>query len=366
MDNTFLYADDYLFMAVKPYCGKYSVNCPDFFEKVYNIQKSKMKNEWAYRPINCEIEITNCCNDHCAHCGMSSNGMNGIKYTKNELKAFINELWTNGITSVSITGGEPFLCFDEMLSMISDSVQKVDICKITTNGFWGDESEKYFDNLEKAGLFENRFFIPCLMVSIGEQSVPLQKICKIIHTADRRYSSKELTLCISSMREYDKPSRKNELLSIYNSLYGSFPSKRVFLTENFYRNNDNMNNRAANIQGRTVENYMRGPVHCFAQTIGKYVLPRMLVKADGSVVSCACFNPPEALRIGNIKKQSVRDILDEINQNEFVSIIARGGLHEFRYLLEREEYEDVACTNECDACGKLIDAYIRRKDNNGT
>lgn len=103
--------------------------------------------------------------------------------------------------------------------------------------------------------------------------------------------------------------------------------------------------------------YMSGPVRCFEHTVGKYVFSRMLIKADGEVRTCACFNPPEELKIGNIKKMMLHEILEQINQNEFVSIIAENGLHHLRRFLSENLYQNLSCDNECDACRILISLY---------
>lgn len=363
MKNTFIDSNDRLFMEVQPYIGKYSVKRADFFYQVANIQKKKMKKEWKYRPINAEIEITSKCNQSCPHCGMSSNGMNGISYSVKKLSNLVEELSENAVTSISVTGGEPFVEFENMLDLINASKGKVDICKITTNGFWGYNPEKYFSEMEKAGLFENRFFVPCLMVSIGEQSTPMEHVCNIFHYALERYSSKEITLCISSLSEYGKESKVDEFVSTYENRYGKLPENRIFLTSNYYRNADCMDKKAVDVTGKYVENYMQGPVRCFEHTIGKYVLPRMLIKTDGEVRTCACFNPPDELKIGNVFKMSITEILEEINNNVYVSIIASGGLHNFKNFLDAKEYEGVTCTNECDACRILINKYNMIKKN---
>jgi hypothetical protein len=143
--------------------------------------------------------------------------------------------------------------------------------------------------------------------------------------------------------------------------HSNLPENRIFLTENYYRNAKEMKNTANPIKGRKVTDYMSGPVRCFEHTIGKYVLPRMLIKADGEVRTCACFNPPEELKIGNIREMTVHEILEQINQNEIVSIIAENGLHHFCGFLSEDLYTDLSCENECDACRILISLYKKQK-----
>ena len=347
-------------MKVRPFDGKYTVNCSDFFEKIDTIQRQTMPNDWIYRPLNSEIEITNRCNQSCPHCGMAANRVDCFEYTKDELAQYVQELYSLGIPSYSVTGGEPFLAFDKLIALIEAAKGKVDICKITTNGFWGDNADAYFKVLELHGLLSNRFFVPCLMVSIGEQSTPMKTTCRIFHYAIEHYSKEELTLCISSLHEYGTASKADEFIQTYRQEFGDVPSGRIYLTENYYRNSRCILEIAKSPGEKRIENYMSGPVRCFEQTIGKYVLPRLLVKATGETCTCACFNAPRELMTGNYRESSLREIIDKINNNKYVNIIARKGLQGFRELLQPEDYTDIPCNNECEACTHLIHSYQKR------
>ena len=356
--DKFMNSNDRLFMGVKPFSGKYAVKTPLFFEEIYSIQKEKMDESWTYRPLNSEIEITNACNQSCAHCGMAANKMTSCEqYSSEELCSFIKQLHENGIVSFSITGGEPFIRFEQMLAMIKEANGKVDVCKITTNGFWGNKAESYFRQMENAGLLNNRFFVPCLMVSIGEQTTPMEDTCRIINYALTHYTKEQLTLCISSLSEFGDKDKINSFIETYEQKFGEMPQDRLFLTENFYRNSAEIRNKAKSVGGRSVGTYMRGPVRCFEPTIGKYVLPRMLVKANGKVCTCACFNPPSDLYIGNIKESSIKDVLNQINLNPIVKIITEDGLHNFRHWIDIEECDKEVCNNECEACKYLVSKF---------
>ena len=359
--SIFLNSNDRLFMKVRPFTGKYAAKKDSIFQEIAEIQSKKMKNNWTYRPINSEIEITNCCNQACPHCGMSANGMKGVKYNNEELSNYINQLYDNGIISFSVTGGEPFLEFTNMINMFKNATGRVDICKITSNGFWGNKAENYFSKMVSAGLLKNRFLVPCLMISIGEQSTPMDDTCKIFYYAIKNFAPNELTLCISSLSEYGKNSKVQLFVETYTRNYGSLPEDRIFLTENYYRNSICMKKSAKDVSGRNVATYMSGPVRCFEQTIGKYILPRIFVKASGEICTCACFNPPEQLYIGNIRNESLSTILQKINDNPYVKIIAEDGLHNFRHWIDIEKCKNISCNNECEACKYLIQEYEKIK-----
>lgn len=357
----FINSNDRLFMRVKPFAGKYAAKTADFFYRVNEIQNERMNDTWVYRPINSEIEITSKCNQLCPHCGMAANKHNGISYSEQQLTDYVSQLYDNGIVSFSITGGEPFIAFENMLKMVETSRGKVDVCKITSNGFWGNDPSYYFEKMVSAGLLENQLLVPCLMISIGEQSTPMEDTCAIFAYALSHFSKEEITLCISSLCEYGKESKVNQFIRTYEKMYGTLPHGRIFLTENYYRNSNCIQQNARDVKGRNVADYMMGPVRCFEPTIGKYILPRMLVKSTGVVCTCACFNPPEQLYIGNFRKESVHDILNKINDNIYVKIIAEDGLHNFRHWINTEECKDVTCSNECEACRYLIERFDKIK-----
>ena len=254
-------------MRVRPFTGKYSARSADFFSLVNDIQNKKMDISWKYRPINSEIEITSRCNQSCPHCGMSANKYNGISYSEHQLTEYVTQLYDNGIISFSITGGEPFLEFSNMLKMIEKSRGKVDVCKITSNGFWGHDPSYYFEKLVSSGLLENQLLVPCLMISIGEQSTPMKDTCAIFAYAVSHFKREDLTLCISSLCEYGGESKIGEFVTIYEKLYGTLPPGRIFLTENYYRTSRCMNQNARYIKGRNVADYMMGPVRCFEQEL---------------------------------------------------------------------------------------------------
>lgn len=359
--SLFINSNDRLFMRVRPFTGKYAAKKSNFFECMSDIQKQKMPDHWVYRPINSEIEITSCCNQSCPHCGMAANRHNGVHYQQEQLIDYIHQLHDNGIISFSLTGGEPFLDFSSMLCMMEAARSRVDIAKITSNGFWGKSPAYYFEKMVNAGLLSNSHLVPCLMISIGEQSTPMQDVCAIFHYAVTHFSAQELTLCISSLCEYGQDSKVDEFINTYKTLFGDIPPDRIFLTENYYRNSKYIQQATTDVEGRNVANYMMGPVRCFEPTIGKYILPRLLVKANGDVCTCACFNPPEQLYIGNYRKSNLREILEQINSSDIVRIIAKDGLHQFRHWISLDECRDINCNNECDACRYLINSYLNLK-----
>ena len=180
--------------STDPTVGKYSSKKNSFYEDIKKWQSNKYSKELDIRPIQFTFEITNKCNCNCKDCGMAANRIETIRTVieEDELNKLVDDLEIIGIPAFAITGGEPFLAFDKMCSMINHSRGKVDVSKIISNGFWGKNVEYYFKKLEESGLFENQFFVPSLQISIGQQTVPFEYICNIINYVSNHYSINEL------------------------------------------------------------------------------------------------------------------------------------------------------------------------------
>ena len=165
-----------------PTIGKYSSKNKSFYKDIMSWQQDKYINQYDIKPLQYTFEITNKCNCNCKDCGMAANRIKTKRKVieEKELKCLVDDLEKCGIPAYAITGGEPFLAFDKMCTMINYSRGRLDVNKIISNGFWGINAEYYFKKLEENGLFENKFFVPSIQISIGEQTVPYEYICNII------------------------------------------------------------------------------------------------------------------------------------------------------------------------------------------
>jgi len=115
-----------------PTNGKYAAIKESFYEDIKKWQHTKLGNKYSIRPIQFTFEITNKCNCNCKDCGMAANRLKVSRtvLSTEELNSIIDNLETMGIPSYAITGGEPFLAFDKMCSMINYAKNKVDVIKI--------------------------------------------------------------------------------------------------------------------------------------------------------------------------------------------------------------------------------------------
>lgn len=171
---------------VEPFKGKYAVKDPRVFDIIRSDWERIGLGETPYRPLRIEFELTTKCNDMCRSCGMGALSLQkGRTLTDGQIATLVDQFESISLPSVAITGGEPFMAMRPLIRFIKRARGIVDISKITTNGSWGSAKRcgLTFDLLVANGLLENRLFVPLLMVSIGEQTTPLEHTCRIIHHA---------------------------------------------------------------------------------------------------------------------------------------------------------------------------------------
>lgn len=311
-----------------PTIGKYSSKKETFYEDIDKWQKEREKEEYIIKPIQFTFEITNRCNCNCKDCGMSANSIKvgKTKLTENEIYKLVDDLYEQRIPAFAITGGEPFLEFDNMCKMIKYSENKIDVSKIISNGFWGKNVEYYFEEMEEAGLLNNQFFVPSIQISIGEQTIPLEYICNIINYVANHYTIKELNLGIVHTRlKGEKESQLSKLYNIYKKKFGEFPSKRIYLTDSYYVN--------SNIQAKDKIETYKMPVYdaideCdnrFDVEVGKFVSPKIFMKCNGDCYPCEVFNMHKDLFLGNYFEIGLDKVLEDLNNNKYVRFIRKYG-----------------------------------------
>ena len=361
VDNDYLVASqhDLLCPPVDVYRGKHAVKSQVFFDVIRAQQAVRMPQDWVYKPLKFEVEITDGCNQGCPHCGMSARPANDGKGLQREVLLSIpNQLHALGIPGISITGGEPFTVMPVLLELLSECRGKVDVVKLTTNAYWADTLESGLSHLRllaNQGLSESRLFRPVLMLSIGEQSVPLQSIVNAIIATRTVFDSRELALCISSLSFRSGVDRLSELEQSYQKTVGEdFPWDSIFLTKRNYIAagkalfDENLPRRSIPIRKMCKE---RG---CFRQTVGAVVVPTPLIKTDGSVFTCSVFGMPSEFLLGSIQNMTIKEILTAANCNIYVRILANGGLPALMQQLPDHMIDGIVVDNFHEACWRLI------------
>ena len=348
-----------------PFRGKHAVKTERFFDLVASAQARGMPPHWRYRPLKVEVELTDRCDQACPHCGMAARrvGEHGPLLSDEKLLALPERLQALGIPGISLTGGEPFLVLDRLLMLLERCRDRVDVVKISTNASWASSpaaARRVLEALRDRGLASGRLFRPVLLVSVGEQAVPLENVAWALSSARAVFSEKELALCVSSLAPRFADDRLGELEAAWRRVVGGeVPWNRIFLTSRSYM-------RAGRAEGdftlprRSVPlAALCKPRGCFLQTVGAVVVPTPLVKAGGDTYSCAVFGMPDALRLGSLGQFELAELLERANRNPYVRLLASGSLPLVASCLPPDALEGETADNFHEACWRLLELAER-------
>jgi len=95
------------------------------------------------------------CNATCPHCLTSSSPFRKEKISFENAKIYIKKLAENNIKEIHFSGGEPFLFYKEICSLIKFAVSLDLKAYVVTNAFWADslsKSIKMLKKIKKCGL----------------------------------------------------------------------------------------------------------------------------------------------------------------------------------------------------------------------
>ncbi len=331
--------------------GKYSAISNDFFEKLKLERTGKLCEKYKIKPIQFTFEITNRCNCHCEHCGMSANSKTDKpRLSIDELNTISDELEKAGIISYAITGGEPFLEFENMCRFMKKCRGKLDVIKLISNGFWGEKVEWYFNKMEDAGLFDNRFVVPAIQLSIGEQSVPLEYVCNIIEYVSRNYSINQLHIgLIYTWSEKLEP-KLEMLYNIYKEKFGEFPKNRVYITISQYKNYVEGQGEKLNVIAESVYDEIGYCDNTFSEELGKFVSPKIFMQVNGDCYPCEIFNTHSCVYLGNLFKEGIESVLEKYNSNKYVTFIKKYGTGMFREVIPEKVLKEKFVETPCMAC----------------
>ena len=336
--------------------SKYSAKSCEFYEQLKNFQKNTLCEKYAIKPIQFTFEITNHCNCNCPHCGMNANSkIQKSRLDKDNLKTIADSLISAGIISFAVTGGEPFLEFDNLCWLIEYTKNKVDIIKLISNGFWGKDAQTYFQKMESCGLLENKYVVPSIQLSIGEQDVDLKYICNIIYYVSKNYTQDELKLgIIYTKNPNSKKSQLEKLYKTYNRIYGEFPSGKIYLTLSEYKNYIKGKAKHLDVFENTVYNEIAFCDNDFSCTLGKFVSPKIFMKTNGDCYPCEIFNLHKNMFIGNLFSDGIQKVLENYNKNKYINFIKKYKTIGFRDVIPKNYLQNLKAETPCMACEACI------------
>ena len=143
------------------------------------------------------IQLTNKCNLTCRHCGADSSpqgeGGPSIEWICDLINAISDK--TN-INTLMITGGEPFLRYNDLLRIAEKGAKRNLKIKVVTNGYWGKNTklaQNYINELAEAGLCQLTISVDKIHQEFIEEK-NIENIIKAVHGCKKKIPLRIYTL----------------------------------------------------------------------------------------------------------------------------------------------------------------------------
>jgi MoaA/NifB/PqqE/SkfB family radical SAM enzyme len=309
-----------------------------------------------FRPEEVLFSPTTECNLACSHC---STGISRSKKTLSEKLArkFLEQCASMGIERVGFTGGEPFLVPGFVFSVVKAAVEKdIIFDRIMTNGVWWPGTRILKDIL---AALRDTGYDGNICVSVDAFHTKPRDIKRVAHfirtavTVWRRADIVSLA-CVTGLRDKERASIIRSLARLLGARVVKSPAGRPYIKSGAIllkvHNIDlaptgNASGLKDPWDGKWFkEDHCKGPGNVF------------LVMPDGAVKPCCGYSSDEnALTIGNIRRDSARDIMRRLGANRFASTIFGSGLGAIRKRLERIGVRFPGKTSShCYFCGYVL------------
>ena len=327
----------------------YTAKNENFLEQIKDYFNNKPINNYEIKPIQFTMEVTNMCTCNCYDCGMNANRVPKRKLSNNEYKFIFDELSKFGIPSVAITGGEPFMEFDTFCEIFNK--YNLDLIKIVSNGYWGKDASIILPKLENFAK-KNQFFNLVLLISLGEQTIPVEIIENIFSFAENNINI--LNLGISNTRFLDQDySNLEKFIDFYIDKNGHFPNEKFCLTDSYYILKE----------GKNLELYPDNLPICnknFDINLGESVSPKIFMKVNGDCYPCEVFQINDCFYLGNIFEIGIENIVKNYNNNKYINFVKKYGTNNFKNILTKDMINK-KFPSTCDYCKYVINKI---KENN--
>ena len=239
---------------------------------------------------------------------------------------------------ISIAGGEPFLYPEKLKALITHAHQQKLANCVVTNAYWATSEEKsnrILDDLKKCGLTMMKVSLD----DFHQEFIPLHCVINAIR---------------AGMRAGIQVQLQNTRTSIHKGMkYYAF-LLAAFHNINFSQLNFNEDTRLPVGRGRGAyppDDFL--PFDSLTTEFNR-CFKELLVDVSGDLFPCC--NPLMA-PIGNLKSNSMNEILQEIKANRYYEIIKDHGFLFFARLLEKEKkvrLSGMKFVNECHLCTYLF------------
>ncbi|MBH1939950.1 radical SAM protein [Mobilitalea sibirica] len=297
--------------------------------------------------IQLGLLITERCNIACNHCIFSATGESRDEAKTmliDDICQYIDRIANitvreNTQFSVGFTGGEPFLCFQELLEGIQHA-KRMGAYKISTvtNGFWGSNKEDAFRKiaiLKQAGLTDISFS----MDDFHQVHIPISSLINAVSIC------KELDIVITIKTVVTKRSRR--LAEVLHDLGDLLLGQKVMVEE----------------------------IPCVPEGRAKFLIPpkdllyypgmpakpcfmgmMLIILPNGDTYPCCGTGWSQQLLLGNTKETNFDTLYDKMKEQPLFMLLREKGPHYFAPYLEANGYsiDHNQYINNCDLCHKVL------------
>jgi organic radical activating enzyme len=239
---------------------------------------------------------------------------------------------------ISIAGGEPFLCFEKLKSLITYAHERDLANCVVTNAYWATserKSHRILKELKDCGLTMMKVSLD----DFHQKFIPLESVVNAIRGGKKAGIQIQL---------------QNTKTSIHHDMkYYAF-QLAAFHNIDFSQLNANEDTRLP--VGRRKEMYPQPdflPFDSLSTDVNR-CFKELLVDVSGDLYPCC--NPLMA-PIGNLKYNSMQEILQTMKTNRYYNIIKTHGFLSFAHILEKEKkinLSQMKFVNECHLCTYLF------------
>lgn len=289
--------------------------------------KNKYNNEYFFKPVHLELELTHKCNLLCNECAIKDDVIKWEFWLDADIiSKMLNEVSKLWFYSYSITWWEPFLRFEDMLKII-DSENTMDCYKIQTNWIFFKDHEITQINLMKlkdSGFWrKNTLIKSSLRCSVWIQDWTwIKTLSRVRNLVNCFYNVFNPDIAnFSIVLTHDLSLTQTEAIVEFRNSYlkefwEDFPSDIAIRTLFIHKNDWIWSNWFKSKLDNLLYNF-KYSWNCFEHDETPW--PRLLVRADWDVYSCSCFS--HNFKLWNIRTDSFRDMIDRANNNEILRII---------------------------------------------
>lgn len=300
------------------------------------VKKIQNKKELVMKNIT--VNITSKCNAQCKHCCFSCSPNSKDELSEEEIWKVVNYgINDKDINEIAISGGEPFLYEELILSIVKAVSKSKKIATCITNGFWAtsyDVAREKLENFSSAGL---RF----LTISFDEfhnEYVDIEKIRNIVEASYQLPIKISLNIAVTKSHTGIKLIEK-----LSDSLFG------VSLTR--FSVNPVGNAHNINKDELYYKLNMNNSLRCSEPSSG------MVIHHDGYVYPCCSPLVFESiLRIGSIREYSLEQLNHKLKTNMLIYIIKKEGLNWFVDKCKEKgiDYSKNKYVSTCHLCSDLF------------